>query len=60
MHDISAWLQERGVAKYAKAFEENEIDFDSLPYLTEKMLEQIGLPVEPQGQAACRCFRTAR
>jgi class 3 adenylate cyclase/tetratricopeptide (TPR) repeat protein len=48
--DVSAWLQELGLGRYAKAFEDNEIDFDSLPYLTEKMLEQIGLPLGPRAR----------
>ncbi|MEK6209470.1 MAG: AAA family ATPase [Pseudomonadota bacterium] len=50
MHDVAAWLQGLGLAKYAKAFEDNEIDFESLPYLTESMLEQIGLPIGPRAK----------
>jgi SAM domain (Sterile alpha motif)/Adenylate and Guanylate cyclase catalytic domain len=48
VRDVLAWLQGLGLGKYARAFEENEIDFDSLPYLTSNMLEQIGLPVGPR------------
>ena len=36
--DVTAWLQRLGLSKYARAFEENEIDFGSLPYLSESML----------------------
>jgi class 3 adenylate cyclase/tetratricopeptide (TPR) repeat protein len=46
--DISVWLQELGLGKYAKAFEENEIDFESLPHLTAGMLERMGLPIGPR------------
>ena len=48
--DISAWLQELGLGKYANAFVENEIDVESLPFLTENMLVQIGLPVGPRAK----------
>jgi class 3 adenylate cyclase/predicted ATPase len=45
VRDIAQWLQELGLAKYAQAFADNEIDIDAVPYLTEHMLEQIGLPI---------------
>jgi class 3 adenylate cyclase/tetratricopeptide (TPR) repeat protein len=48
--DISVWLQELGLGKYAKAFEENEIDFESLPHVTARMLEQMGLPIGPRAK----------
>jgi class 3 adenylate cyclase len=48
MHDVVAWLQQLGLAKYARAFEENEIDFVALSHLTEPRLEQIGLPIGPR------------
>ena len=50
MRDVSAWLQGLGLGKYANLFEENEIDFDSLPFLTEKMLAQLGLPIGPSAK----------
>lgn len=50
MPDVATWLQELGLAKYARAFEENEIDFAALPYLSENMLQQIGLPVGPRAK----------
>src|SRR5271165_6411729 len=46
--DVTAWLQRLGLSKYASAFLENEIDFDSLPYLTEPMLDRIGMPIGPR------------
>src|SRR5579872_435486 len=48
--DLGTWLQGLGLAKYAKAFEENEIDFAVLPYLSDGMLQQIGLPIGPRAK----------
>ncbi len=45
MSEVSAWLHRLGLGKYTKAFEDNEIEFDFLPHVTEHMLEQIGVPV---------------
>ena len=50
MSDVSAWLHRLGLGKYAKAFEDNEIEFDFLPHVTENMLEQIGVPVGPRAK----------
>src|SRR5499426_2721480 len=41
--DVSAWLQNVGLGKYAPAFIENAIDFDVLPELTEDDLEKLGM-----------------
>ena len=49
--DVTDWLQGLGLSKYARAFEENEIDFHSLPYLTESMLDRIGMPIGPTAKA---------
>jgi class 3 adenylate cyclase/tetratricopeptide (TPR) repeat protein len=43
--DISEWLEGLGLGKYTDLFERNEIDLDSLPYLTEEMVTQLGLPI---------------
>ena len=48
MRDVSAWLRGLGLGQYASAFEDHQIDSDSLPYLTDSMLERIGLPVGPR------------
>jgi SAM domain (Sterile alpha motif) len=48
VRDVSAWLRGLGLGQYASAFEHNQIDADSLPYLTDSMLERIGLPVGPR------------
>ena len=50
MSDVSSWLETLGLGKYAKAFEDNEIDFASLPHLTEGMLDAIGLPIGPKAK----------
>ena len=50
MRDISAWLEGLGLGRYARAFEDNEIDFESLPHLTEQMMEQLGLPIGPRAK----------
>ena len=50
MSDVAAWLEELGLGKYARAFEEHEVDLEVLPHLTEPMLEKIGLPVGPRAK----------
>jgi class 3 adenylate cyclase/tetratricopeptide (TPR) repeat protein len=50
MRNVAEWLQELGLGKYASAFEDNEIDFAALPHLSEKMLEQMGLPIGPRAK----------
>ena len=41
--DISRWLDERGLGRYAKVFAENEIDLDVLPHVTNEDLKEIGV-----------------
>lgn len=50
MNSIKQWLEERGLGKYSKTFEEQEIDFDALPHLTDGMLERIGLLAGPRAR----------
>ena len=50
MRDLEAWLQKLGLSRFAKVFEENEIDFEALPYVTENMLTQIGIPIGPRAK----------
>ncbi len=40
---IDAWLDGMGLAKYVSLFAENEIDLDTLPYVTDEALEKIGV-----------------
>jgi class 3 adenylate cyclase/tetratricopeptide (TPR) repeat protein len=46
--EIAEWLEDLGLAKYVGAFASNEIDFETLPFLTESVLERIGLPLGPR------------
>ena len=50
MRDIRAWLKDLGLSRFAKAFEENEIDFEALPYMTDDMLARIGMPIGPRAK----------
>jgi class 3 adenylate cyclase len=46
--EIREWLEGIGLAKYAKAFAENEIDFEVLRHLGEGDLRELGLPMGPR------------
>jgi class 3 adenylate cyclase len=48
--DVSEWLRDLGLGRYAKAFEDNGIDFEALPHLTTSKLEQMGLPIGPRAK----------
>lgn len=48
MSDLTTWLSELGLRKYAVAFDEAEIDFTTLPDLTENDLKELGLPIGPR------------
>jgi class 3 adenylate cyclase/predicted ATPase len=41
--DISEWLEDLGLGRYADVFAENEIDFDALPHVTEEDLKEVGI-----------------
>ena len=41
--DIEAWLSELGLAHYAQAFRDNDIDARSLPHLTGDDLKELGV-----------------
>ncbi len=41
--DISEWLEDLGLGRYADTFAENEIDFEALPHVTEEDLKEIGI-----------------
>ena len=40
---VSAWLDSLGLKQYARAFEENEIDFDELSQLDHSLLKELGV-----------------
>lgn len=46
--DIQEWLEDLGLAKYAKAFAENEIDIEVLRHLGENDLRELDLPLGPR------------
>ena len=48
VQDIQIWLAELGLAKYTPAFEEAEIEFADLAYLSEDDLKEMGLPIGPR------------
>src|SRR3954467_12813234 len=48
MSDLTDWLVTLGWERYAAAFAEAEVDIETLPYLTEADLKDIGLPVGPR------------
>ena len=41
--DLGGWLEQLGLGKYADAFEENDIDWDILPELTNDDLKDLGV-----------------
>ena len=43
MADLLQWLTELGLERYAAVFEENDIDLDILPDLTDQDLERMGV-----------------
>src|SRR5215475_2286559 len=45
MSDVTSWLRDLGLEKYADAFSANEIDFRALPKLSEEDLKELGLPI---------------
>jgi class 3 adenylate cyclase len=46
--DIEEWLEGLGLGKYAEAFIENEIEFETLPRLDTADLKELGLPIGPR------------
>jgi class 3 adenylate cyclase/predicted ATPase len=43
MTDVARWLQDLGLAQYARTFGDNDVDVDVLPHLTEQDLEKLGV-----------------
>lgn len=46
--EIVDWLEGLGLARYADAFLENEIDLDTLAHLGDADLRELGLPMGPR------------
>ena len=47
MADVERWLQDLGLAQYARTFVENDIDLDVLPDLSDQDLEELGISLGP-------------
>jgi class 3 adenylate cyclase/predicted ATPase len=45
VREIADWLGRLGLGQYAQRFAENEIDLSVLPYLTDRDLKDIGIPL---------------
>jgi class 3 adenylate cyclase len=45
MNDLTAWLAQRGLAKYAPVFADNDVDLDVFKTLSEDDLRELGLPL---------------
>jgi len=43
MQQITEWLAELGLGRYAQLFDENGIDYSVLPHLTDQDLEKLGV-----------------
>ena len=43
MVDVARWLQDLGLAQYARTFGDNDIDLEVLPHLSEHDLEKLGV-----------------
>lgn len=41
--DLTTWLTSLGMKQYVEKFVSQEVDMDTLPYLTESHLEQLGV-----------------
>ena len=46
--DIEQWLGNLSLEKYVAVFMQAEIDFPTLPYLTDNDLKELGLPLGPR------------
>jgi len=45
MSELTAWLAQRGLEKYASLFAENDVDLEVLKALSEDDLRELGLPL---------------
>ena len=48
MQSLSDWLKALGLERYAPVFAENEVDLDSLRFLTDNDLQGLGLALGPR------------
>ena len=57
--DITTWLTEIGLEKYASAFMENEIQVSDVAHLSEDDLKELGLPLGPRRRLQAVVMSTA-
>jgi class 3 adenylate cyclase len=60
MADLDAWLTTLGLERYAPAFAAAEVEFATLPHLTEEDLKEIGLPLGPRRRLLAAIAEGAR
>jgi predicted ATPase/class 3 adenylate cyclase len=48
LSDVTRWLDDLGLTKYAQTFADNEIDFEVLSDLTNEDLKGLGIPFGPR------------
>ena len=48
MPELDAFLRKLGLEKYLEVFEENEVDLETLPALSDDDLTELGLPLGPR------------
>lgn len=60
--ELAGWLAAHGLAKYAELLGASEVELEDLPLLSEKDLEELGLPLGPRKRllAAARLGVSAR
>lgn len=48
MNDVTTWLAEIGLRHFAEKFVDAQIDFDTLPLLSDQDLRELGVPMGPR------------
>ena len=48
MADIRIWLEKNGFQRFTELFEDNEVDLETLPSLTEDHLKELEIPLGPR------------
>lgn len=48
MDSIKEWLERHGLTEFISVFEEERVDFETLPELTDADLKDLGLPLGPR------------
>ena len=46
--NVTTWLEQLGLGQYASVFDEQQIDHEVLPELTDEDLEKLGIPLGPR------------